>query len=60
MEAKASVGATQPEVAAVHGFSASWWYSSRLTGSVGLASKGLQKRATCSPRHRVRSAGAGH
>ena len=58
VEAKASVGATQPEVAAVHGFSASWRYSSHLTGSVGLASKGLKKRATCSPRHRVRSAGA--
>ena len=58
MEAKASVGAAQPEVAAVHGFSASWRYSSRLTGSMGLASKGLKKRATCSPRHRVRSAGA--
>ena len=58
MEAKASVGATQPEVAAVQGFSASWRYSSRLTGSVGLASNGLQKRATCSPRHWVRSAGA--
>ena len=41
VEAKASVGATQPEVAAVHGFSASWRYSSRLTGSVGLASNGL-------------------
>ena len=41
VEAKASVGATQPEVAAVQGFSASWRYSSRLTGSVGLASKGL-------------------
>ena len=58
MEAKASVAATQPEVAAVQGFSASWRHSSRLTGSVGLASKGLQKRATCFPRHRMRSAGA--
>ena len=58
MEAKASVGATQPEVAAVHGFSASWRYSSRLNGSIGLASKGVKKRATCSPRHRVQSAGA--
>ena len=58
MEAKASVGATQPEVAAMLVSSASWRYSSRLTGSVGLASKGLKKRATCSPRHLVRSAGA--
>ena len=60
MEAKASVGATQPEVAAVLDFSASWRYSSRLTGSAGLASKGLKKRATCPTRHWVRSAGAGH
>ena len=58
MEASASEGATQPELTAVHGFSASWRYSSRLTGSVGLASKGLKKRATCPPRHWVRSAGA--
>ena len=58
MEAKASEGATQPEVAAVQGFSASWRYNSRLIGSVGLASNGRMKRATCSPRHRVRSAGA--
>ena len=40
------------------GSSASWRYSSRLTGSAGLASKGLKKRATCPPRHLVRSAGA--
>ena len=58
MEAKALDGANQPEVAAVLGFSASWRYSSRLTGSVGLASNGLLKRATCPPRHWVRSAGA--
>ena len=58
MEARASDGATQPEVAAVLGFSASWRYSSRLTGSAGLASKGFKKRATCPPRHWVRSAGA--
>ena len=58
MEAKASVGATQPEVAAVLGFSASWRYCSRLTGSAGLAPKGRKKRATCPPRHWVRSAGA--
>ena len=58
MEARALDGANQPEVAAVLGFSASWRYSSRLTGSVGLASNGLLKRATCPPRHWVRSAGA--
>ena len=58
MEAKASVGATQPEVAAILGSSASWRYSSRLTGSAGLASKGLKKRANCPPRHLVCSAGA--
>ena len=58
MEARALDGAHQPEVAAVLGFSASWRYSSRLTGSVGLASNGLLKRATCPPRHCVRSAGA--
>ena len=58
MEARAPDGATQPEVAAVLGFSASWRYSSRLTVSVGLASNGLQKRATCPPRHWVRNAGA--
>ena len=58
MEGKASEGANQPEVAAIPGFSASWRYSSRLTGSAGLASNGLKKRATCPPRHWVRSAGA--
>ena len=42
VEARASDGATQPEVAAVLGFSASWRYSSRLTGSAGLASKALR------------------
>ena len=59
MEARALDGAHQPEVTAVLGFSASWRYSSCLTGSVGLASNGLLKRATCPPRHWVRSAGAG-
>ena len=58
MEGKASEGANQPEVAAIPGFSASWRYSSRLTRSAGLASNGLKKRATCPPRHWVRSAGA--
>ena len=58
MEARAPDGANRPEVAAVLGFSASWRYSSRLTGSVDLASNGLLKRATCPPRHWVRSAGA--
>ena len=58
MEARALNGAHQPEVAAVLGFSASWRYSSRLTGFIGLASNGLLKRATCPPRHWVLSAGA--
>ena len=58
VEGKASEGANQPEVAAIPGFSASWRYSSRLTGSAGLASNGFKKRATCPPRHWVRSAGA--
>ena len=46
VEAKTSDGAIQPEVAAIPGFSASWRYSSRLTGSAGLASNGFKKRAT--------------
>ena len=48
VEARALDGAHQPEVAAVLGFSASWRYSSRLTGSVGLASNGLLKRSDLS------------
>ena len=48
-EAKAPVGAIQPEVAAVLGFSTSWRKTSRLTGSTGLASNGLEKRATVPP-----------
>ena len=46
VEAKASVGAIQPEVAAIPVSSASWRYTSRLTGSAGLASNGLKKRVT--------------
>ena len=46
VEARASEGAIQPEVAAVLVFSASWRKTSRLTGSTGLASNGLEKRAT--------------
>ena len=46
VEANTSEGATQPEVAALQGSSASWRNSSRLTGSAGLASNGLKKRAT--------------
>ena len=55
VEARASVGAIQPEVAAVQGFSTSWRNTSRLTGSTGLASKGRAKRATVPPIHLVRS-----
>ena len=53
------VGAIQPEEeeAAVLG-SASWRYTSRLTGSTGLASKGQAKRATWLPRHLERGVGA--
>ena len=58
VEARASEGAIQPEVAAVLEFSASWRKTSRLTGSTGLASKGRAKRATWPPRHLVRSEGA--
>ena len=46
------VGAIQPEEeeAAVP-WSASWRYTSRLTGSTGRDSKGRAKRATWLPRH---------
>ena len=52
------VGANQPEEeeAAVL-LSASWRYTSRLTGSTGLASIGRAKRATVLPRHLVRGGG---
>ena len=55
MEARASAGAIQPEVAAVLWFSASWRKTSRLTGSTGLASNGREKQATVPPIHLVRS-----
>ena len=58
VEARAPVGAIQPEVAAVRVFSASWRKTSSRTGSTGLASKGRAKRATWSPKHLVRSVGA--
>ena len=51
-------GATQPNVEAVQGLPASCRNTSLLTGSAGRDSKGRAKRATCSPRHRVRGAGA--
>ena len=53
------IGAIQPEKeeAAVPLF-ASWRYTSRLTGSTGLASIGRAKRATVLPRHLVRGGGA--
>ena len=53
------VGAIQPEEeeAAVL-LSASWRYTSRLTGPTGLASKGRAKRATWLPRHLEHGVGA--
>ena len=48
-EANTLVGAIQPKVAAEQGFSTSWRKTSRLTGSTGLASNGLEKRATVPP-----------
>ena len=59
MRVSTLVGAIQPkeEEAAVP-LSASWRYTSRLTGSTGLASIGLAKRATVLPRHLVRGGGA--
>ena len=52
------VGAIQPEEeeAAVL-WSASWRYTSRLTGSTGRDSKGRAKRATWLPRHLARGVG---
>ena len=58
VEGRVTDGATQPEEAADLVFSASWWNTSRLTGSTGLASKGLAKRATWLPRHFLRGVGA--
>ena len=61
MSGSTLVGAIQPEEeeAAVP-LSASWRYTSRLTGSTGLASIGRakRKRATVLPRHLVRGGGA--
>ena len=53
------VGATQPveEDAAVQ-VSASWRYTSRLTGSTGRDSNGRAKRATWLPIHLERGVGA--
>ena len=53
------VGAIQPEEeeAAVP-LSASWRYTSRLTGSTGLASIGRARQVTVLPRHLVRGGGA--
>ena len=53
------VGAIQPEEeeAAVLG-SASWRYTSRLTGSTGRDSKGRANRATWLPRHLELGVGA--
>ena len=51
-------GAIQPEDVAGPGRTASCRKTSRLTLSVGLLSKGQAKRATESPIHLVRGAGA--
>ena len=54
-----AAGATQPEVELVPlGVAANRLYSSLLTGSTGLLSNGRAKRATCSPTHLERGAGA--
>ena len=53
------VGAIQPEEEeASVPWSASWQYTSRLTGSTGRYSKGRAKRATWLPRHLERGVGA--
>ena len=52
------MGATQPEEEEAPALAASWRKTSRLKVSVGLLSKGLAKRATGSPIHLVRGAGA--
>ena len=59
MSGSTLVGAIQPkeEEAAVP-LSASWRYTSRLTGSTGLASIERVKRATVLPRHLVCGGGA--
>ena len=57
---RVAVGATQPEDVEGPDLAANWRKTSRLTVSVGLLSKGLAKRATESPIHLVRGAGAGH
>ena len=59
MSASTLNGAIQPEeVETAVPWSASWRYTSRLTGSTGLASIGRAKRATVLPRHLVRGVGA--
>ena len=55
---RVAVGATQPEDVEEPDLAASWRKTSRLMVSVGLLSKGLAKRATESPIHLVRGAGA--
>ena len=54
------MGATLPKEEEELAFAASCQKTSRLTVSAGLLSKGLAKRATESPIHLVRGAGAGH
>ena len=55
---RVAVGATQPEDIAGPDLDANWRKTSRLTESVCLLSKCLAKRATESPIHLVRGAGA--
>ena len=52
------VGAIQPEEEAAVRVSASWRYTSSLTGSTGRDSKGRAKRATWLPIHLERGVGA--
>ena len=55
---RVAVGATQQEAVEESARPASWRKTSHLTVSIGLLSKGLAKRATESPKHLVRGAGA--
>ena len=58
MAGRVAKGATQPKDVAKPGTAASCRKTSRLIGSAGLLSNGRAKRATVSPIHRVRGAGA--
>ena len=58
MTGSVAEGATQPEDVAKPGTAASCLKTSCLIGSAGLLSNGQAKRATLSPIHLVRGAGA--